>query len=184
MHYAPGQRRNRLWNAGVIVQISHSNFLCKSTIRQDRLETELTQKSLKRLSDALGMLCRWLSRRSPHRRNTGETTALCAFKSAEVSCWLSQACLWQIICFTSKLKNAHAVVNHCSQASEGSTVTLSFPVNPVLLRLDDLDASASRRARAKLEEIQMQRRLGGGGGGTGGGAGGGAAGFVGVNPFD
>ena len=127
----------------------------------------------KRLSDALGMLCRWLSRRSPHRRNTGETTALCAFKSAEVSCWLSQACLWQIICFTSKLKNAHAVVNHCSQASEGSTVTLSFPVNPVLLRLDDLDASASRRARAKLEEIQMQRRLGGGGGGAGGGAEGG-----------
>eukprot|EP01046_Picozoa_sp_COSAG06_P072128 COSAG06_NODE_20959_length_775_cov_0.818047_1_plen_122_part_00 len=49
LHYAPEQRRNRLWNAGVIVQISHSNFLCKLTIRQDRvLETELTQKSLKR----------------------------------------------------------------------------------------------------------------------------------------
>ena len=32
-------------------------------------------------------------------------------------------------------------------ASEGSTVTLSFPVDPVLSRLDDLDASASRRSK-------------------------------------
>lgn len=32
-------------------------------------------------------------------------------------------------------------------ASEGSTATLSFPVDPVLSRLDDLDAVASRRSK-------------------------------------
>ena len=32
-------------------------------------------------------------------------------------------------------------------ASEGSTVQLSFPVDPVLSRLDDLDASAAARSK-------------------------------------
>ena len=41
-------------------------------------------------------------------------------------------------------------------ASESSTVTLSFPVEPVLSRLDDLDASAARRGKVRHAHVYLE----------------------------
>ena len=48
----------------------------------------------------------------------------------------------------------HKIHIAATAASEGATATLSFPVEPVLQRLDELDDARLAAAQAKLEEAR------------------------------